>query len=355
MCNGALETCSSCPPDCGTCPPPFCGDRACNGVETCSTCSIDCGTCEEQPYRCGDGRCTVPETCSSCSQDCGLCSSPDTITDSAPTSGCNGVTEGGTCTISFTYNDASGSQGDINKADGIVELAIGADTSAGKDPTPTFLGLSCTGGAKVAVLSVIYTASGWTPPPNTPPGARIKDDGPLPPVTVNWNLEACAGGAGDWDVADTATSVSLGTFTLNDWASFTIQPAPSGGACGNGTVDVGLGEQCDDGNILPGDGCGPTCLLELACNGNTTCDPGESCNTCIADCGPCIPILPNATELPDDKAVLIKSVVAWAAGDRYDVLAGRVATNPVSARYIKILNRDFYQPMEIILTLGSKF
>ena len=41
--------------------------------------------------------------------------------------------------------------------------------------------------------------------------------------------------------------------------------------CGNGTVE--LGEACDDGNLVPGDACGPTCTL---C-GNLALDAGEQC------------------------------------------------------------------------------
>jgi cysteine-rich repeat protein len=41
------ETCLSCPADIGECPPgpPTCGDTICNGEETCSTCVADCGEC----------------------------------------------------------------------------------------------------------------------------------------------------------------------------------------------------------------------------------------------------------------------------------------------------------------------
>jgi beta propeller repeat protein len=67
-CNGT-ESCSSCPADCGVCPP-ACGDGTCNGTETCSSCPQDCGAC---PPVCGDGTCNGAETCSSCSADCGEC------------------------------------------------------------------------------------------------------------------------------------------------------------------------------------------------------------------------------------------------------------------------------------------
>jgi cysteine-rich repeat protein len=42
-------------------------------------------------------------------------------------------------------------------------------------------------------------------------------------------------------------------------------------ACGNG---VRAGEQCDDGNLLPGDGCSPTCTTEPPnCGGNSSFGP----------------------------------------------------------------------------------
>ena len=85
-CNGT-ETCSSCPGDCGACPP-VCGDGACNGTETCSSCPGDCGAC---PPVCGDSACNGTETCSSCPGDCGAC--PPVCGDSA----CNGTETCSSC------------------------------------------------------------------------------------------------------------------------------------------------------------------------------------------------------------------------------------------------------------------
>jgi cysteine-rich repeat protein len=41
--------------------------------------------------------------------------------------------------------------------------------------------------------------------------------------------------------------------------------------CGDGALDEG--EECDDGNVAAGDGCGPRCLTECECLG--ACDVGE--------------------------------------------------------------------------------
>jgi cysteine-rich repeat protein len=63
--------------------------------------------------------------------------------------------------------------------------------------------------------------------------------------------------------------------------------------CGNGVVEVEVGEQCDDGNTTSGDGCSSTCTIEPTCvdgvrNGTETdvdcgggicmkCDSGKLC------------------------------------------------------------------------------
>jgi len=84
-CNG-IETCSTCPQDCGACPPPtpFCGDNSCNGIETCSTCPGDCGSCPPPPPTCGDRFCNGFETCFSCPSDCGSCPPPPPPPDIIP-------------------------------------------------------------------------------------------------------------------------------------------------------------------------------------------------------------------------------------------------------------------------------
>ena len=45
--------------------------------------------------------------------------------------------------------------------------------------------------------------------------------------------------------------------------------------CGDGAV--GTGEQCDDGNVTGGDGCGATCQIEVVCGDGLTA-PGEQCD-----------------------------------------------------------------------------
>lgn len=66
-------------------------------------------------------------------------------------------------------------------------------------------------------------------------------------------------------------------------------------ACGDAVIHTSNGEQCDDGNIVGGDGCDPQCKIEICGNGlaqgNEECDDGnvkssDGCNaTCQAESG----------------------------------------------------------------------
>lgn len=49
--------------------------------------------------------------------------------------------------------------------------------------------------------------------------------------------------------------------------------------CGDGTLD--LGEECDDHNNLPDDGCSPSCRIEVC--GDGVVNPGEACDDGNAD------------------------------------------------------------------------
>ena len=52
-------------------------------------------------------------------------------------------------------------------------------------------------------------------------------------------------------------------------AACAIEAAPT---CGNGVLDIAAGEECDDGNKAAGDGCSPACQLELV--GQVGCGNG---------------------------------------------------------------------------------
>ena len=61
--------------------------------------------------------------------------------------------------------------------------------------------------------------------------------------------------------------------------------------CGDGVLDAGAGESCDDGNTTNGDGCSSTCELESVCGngileGNEVCDDGNTTDgdNCSSTC-----------------------------------------------------------------------
>src|SRR5262245_44406469 len=81
------------------------------------------------------------------------------------------------------------------------------------------------------------------------------------------------------------TGLALGLFSL----------ALSGckkGCCGDGDAQGELGETCDDGNNLDGDGCESDCQLPLGICGDGVLNAGEACDdgnttpgdNCRADC-----------------------------------------------------------------------
>jgi cysteine-rich repeat protein len=80
-----------------------------------------------------------------------------------------------------------------------------------------------------------------------------------------------------------ATECSTGIICPEPLHCAAVQAVCITGLCGNGHIDPG--EQCDDGNILAGDGCSPTCQLEEC--GNGVLDPGEVCDLGAANNGKC--------------------------------------------------------------------
>jgi cysteine-rich repeat protein len=89
------------------------------------------------------------------------------------------------------------------------------------------------------------------------------------------------GGTGGGGTTSSTTSASSSTSTGEAGAT-TTGPMTE---CGNWQVEVG--EECEDGNDFPGDGCSPECLLEAFC-GNDVVEPGEKCDgvECDAMCEP---------------------------------------------------------------------
>ncbi|HEX5041685.1 MAG TPA: DUF4215 domain-containing protein [Candidatus Polarisedimenticolaceae bacterium] len=74
------------------------------------------------------------------------------------------------------------------------------------------------------------------------------------------------------DAISAGSSPSMGeTVARSFTGSFLVRVAP---VCGDGTVTTG--EECDDGNLLVGDGCRPNCTQEIC--GDGVLDPQEQCD-----------------------------------------------------------------------------
>src|SRR6185503_15799010 len=90
--------------------------------------------------------------------------------------------------------------------------------------------------------------------------------------------EECRGDAGQCDLAESCTGTGAdcpadafendGT-TCDDTNACTLSDMCVTGECigdsmlcGDGVLQGGCGEECDDSNVLAGDGCSPTCLAE---------------------------------------------------------------------------------------------
>jgi cysteine-rich repeat protein len=71
-----------------------------------------------------------------------------------------------------------------------------------------------------------------------------------------------------------------------------ISCAGDGSKCGDGIEQEG--EECDDGNIMSGDGCAYNCKVEVFC-GNGVCESGEI-HTCPTDCDICGNSICDVTE-----------------------------------------------------------
>jgi large repetitive protein len=94
---------------------------------------------------------------------------------------------------------------------------------------------------------------------------------------------AAGGSSGTYDPPPAGTGGALSSGgaswgTAGSWGSgggIALEP----GVCGDGVYDYYGTETCDDGNLLAGDGCSPTCTLEA----NWVCNPGEACH--VIECG----------------------------------------------------------------------
>ncbi|MCI5221429.1 MAG: DUF4215 domain-containing protein [Candidatus Electrothrix sp. AR4] len=74
------------------------------------------------------------------------------------------------------------------------------------------------------------------------------------------------------------TEINVSWFNHLDLAGFpSVASVPECNFCGNSQLNAG--EECDDGNTVPDDGCSEVCLFEYTPEcGNETLDPNEECD-----------------------------------------------------------------------------
>jgi len=88
--------------------------------------------------------------------------------------------------------------------------------------------------------------------------------------TADWDNDVCATEVLRIGLIEVEKRVTKNSFTqsantvvrdaVSDFTS--TWPPATPAICGDGTLDTEFGEECDDGNQTPGDGCDSRCLIE---------------------------------------------------------------------------------------------
>ena len=99
------------------------------------------------------------------------------------------------------------------------------------------------------VTTTVFSAASSTATPTETPTATAT---PTPTATISATSTASS--------TVTPTPTAIVTVTAAPTPSSTVTATPSSAACGNGVREPG--EECDDGNLVSGDGCSVTCTLE---------------------------------------------------------------------------------------------
>lgn len=107
-------------------------------------------------------------------------------------------------------------------------------------------------------------------------------------------LRACVSGSGECGAAPTPLPTNTPAATATSTPTSTPTPTPAPPVCGDAII--GSGEQCDDGNLIDGDGCDSNCTWTRCGNGivaggeecddgNTVSGDGCDANCLIEECG----------------------------------------------------------------------
>ncbi len=330
-----FEGCGECAADCGACP--RCGDDNCDATESCSTCSRDCGACAPS---CGDGACASGETCASCAADCACPTcTPDALEENDTVAAARTVTAGTTSGLTSCTGDddlyrvalAAGDRLDVSvtfaAAEGNIDLALltsagtAISTSNGTGSTET-LTRTAPVAEQVLVRARLTSDAGSTPGAAYSMSLAITSGPRCGDGSCN-GTETCATCAADCTCAPPPPSCGNQVIEAGEdcdppavgQCSPRCDLVPTAWTCPtdywiDGRCDCGCGvtdpdcsspspDECDgfcamDGSCSVGRGCSvldpndnSRCLASPAC-GDGTCNAGESCASCPADCA-CAP------------------------------------------------------------------
>ncbi len=234
---------------------PVCGNGRVEAGETCDDgnaqngdgCSVTCTTEPPSPV-CGNGVVESGE----------LCDDGNLVTGDGCNAACTPEAPGGPVRLSLTMLGQNGWTGATNLTDGVLTTR---GERAGSTPAWVEYDL---GGPKVLTHARInednagawhvdfWNLQYWD-------GSAFKDAFTLTPsTTAGWNA---------FDFSDVVASrIRLNAqhsshVELFEFEVYGQAAAPGEPLCGNGVIEGG--EQCDDANPQAGDGCGPSCMVEI--------------------------------------------------------------------------------------------
>lgn len=241
-----------------------CGDGVLNPGEECDGTDFETATCGDSGYASGDLTCNA--SCQIETTQCYTCS--DGFIEGAEQCESNNLNEG-TCTaegfVTGTIVCGTDCMYDTSGCsmcgDGVINQSEICDGNDIVQVCQT-LGEGFTGGT----LACNSTCDDYDTSSCTACGNNVIEDG-----------EACDTNELD---GETCTSMGYTGGTLTCYSNCEYNEQGCTGApvaiCGNGVIDVG--EECDDGDRLNGDGCDEDCMDEPQFCGNDVLDAGEECD-----------------------------------------------------------------------------
>lgn len=275
----------------------------CDVAETCTGSSPTCPADSKGTGVCrpAGGFCDVAETCDGIGDACPADQLAPNTTVCRPANGVCDLAESCDGFGLFCPPDAK-STASCRSAAGVCDSEEVCDGVSDDCPADAFQPNTVECRAAAGVCDVAEACTGAS--------ADCPADALAPDTTV------CRPDAGDCDVAESCTGSSVdcpadllendGT-SCSDTNACTVDDVCVAGVCigdsmlcGDGTMQGGCGEQCDDSNLAPGDGCSPTCQVE----------PGLGCT--VAPLTGCrVPFVPQKATIQLSKKGGVKDAIKW--------------------------------------------